>query len=769
MTDNLIIVESATKARTIEKFLGPEYRVLSCNGHVRDLPKNGISVDIENGYTPTYVISKGKHSVLNEIRRMASKFRNIFLASDDDREGEAISWHIMDELKLPVGKARRIVFREITKAAIQKSILEARDIDNDLVHSQQARRVLDRLVGYEISPLLWKKIKFGLSAGRVQSVALRIISERELEILDHMSKRTIRVRAVFSLPEDKRLAAEASKRFEDEKDFMEFFEQLRHGVFHVESINVRAVKKSPPPPFITSTLQQECSRKFGYSLAFTMSLAQKLYERGHISYMRTDSLNLSAEALAGIKGVIIDRFGAKYARMRKYSTRDARAQEAHEAIRPTQCASATVSGSEAEKRLYSLIWSRAIASQMADADIEKTTVTIGNDQNKIPFSAKGEVIRFPGFLTLYQELGDEGGSSTIPSLQKGLALPLVESEGLEVLSAHPPRYTEGSLVKKLESLGIGRPSTYAPTVSTVVKRGYAIIDSREGKKEKIKKWELKEGKISSGTAEITTGAEKKKLFPTDTGIQITEYLKSNFENIVDYAFTAKIEEEFDQIARGDLGWSQMIDRFYKSFHPQVLISEKSAVDVIKKSRYLGDDPKTGKKIFARLGPFGAYVQLGDPEQKERLRAANLRKDQYIQSITLEEALQLLAFPRTLGTFEDEEVVVSIGRFGPYLKHKGGFVSLKDPFSPHTVTFDEAVEVIHNFRREAAEKNINSFLNDQGEEIQVLNGRFGPYLRFNGNNVRIPKTTDAKKLNLEDCLDLIKNHKPRKGRYSKAKK
>lgn len=769
MAKNLVIVESPAKAKTIEGYLGKEFVVASSMGHVRDLPKGGDAIDIDNGYEPTYEVSSEKKEVISSLKKLADNAQMVYLASDDDREGEAISWHLKEVLDLKDKKTRRIVFTEITKKAILNAIESPRTIDIDLVNAQQARRVLDRLVGYELSPILWKKIKTGLSAGRVQSVAVRLVVEREREITEFTSKSSFKVNAIFDLGNGKQLVAELGERFENEEDALAFLESCKGAKFSIADLQTRPSKRSPAAPFTTSTLQQEASRKLGFSVIQTMTVAQKLYEAGKISYMRTDSVNLSDEARSGALKQIESAYGKDFAQPRVYKTKTTSAQEAHEAIRPTDFSLTSAGSDRNAQRLYELIWKRAIASQMADAELEKTTATIGISTNDKTFVATGEVIKFEGFLKVYIESADddeeeEGSSKVLPPLKIGQSLTLDEIIAKQVFSRHPPRYTEASLVKKLEEMGIGRPSTYAPTITTIQKRGYVVKESREGVERNYKVLRLHNNHVThTGETEIT-GAEKNKLFPTNTAMIVNDFLVEHFPDITDYSFTSEIELEFDEIANGKLEWKKMIDDFYNPFHKKVAKTEKVERSSVGKSRELGVDPKTKKNVYAKLGRFGAYVQIGenpDDNGGEKPKFASLRTGQFIENITLEDALELFKLPREVGEFEEKPVVVNIGRFGPYVLHDKKFVSIPKTDDPYEITNERAVELIKAKRESDANKTIKEF--DSHPDIKVLNGRFGPYIKAGKKNVKIPKGKVPAELTLEECITLAEATPEKKGR------
>lgn len=773
MGKNLVIVESPAKAKTIEGYLGKDFEVKSSYGHVRDLPKDDSAIDIDNGFAPTYEISKDKKEVVKELKKLAKGAEMIYLASDDDREGEAISWHLAEALDLDDAKTRRIVFREITKNAIQNAIQNPRGIDIDLVNAQQARRILDRLVGFELSPILWRKIKGGLSAGRVQSVAVRLVVEREREIANFKPESSFKITAFFQLDGGKKLKAELPKKFKTEEEAMTFLQKCQGAEFSIENLETKPAKKSPAPPFTTSTLQQEASRKLGYSVARTMSVAQKLYEAGKISYMRTDSLNLSEEALNGASETIRATYGDDFANRRLFKTKSSGAQEAHEAIRPTNFGTQSAGKDDAEQRLYELIWKRAIASQMADAKLEKTTATIGISSTDEKLVAKGEVVKFEGFLKVYiestdDESSEEENANMLPPLSVGQSLDLKTMLAKQGFTRHPPRYTEASLVKKLEEMGIGRPSTYAPTISTVQKRNYVEKDSREGHERISIECELASGSIVRNEVTEITGAEKNKLFPTNTAMVVNDFLVDHFPNVIDYHFTADVEQQFDDIAHGKTVWNQMIDRFYGGFHTTVEKSKDLDRSEVNQAKELGVDPNSGEKIYARHGKYGAYVQKGELiEGEEKPQYASLKHGQFMDTITLEEALELFKLPREVGTFEDKPMVAAVGRYGPYIRHDGKFVSLKKEQDPLTITAEEAIELIHEKREADANKYIKTF--DEDPEVFVLNGRYGPYIKFGKKNVKIPKDKVPEELTFEECKELAEKAPEKKGRGRKTTK
>ena len=770
MAKNLVIVESPAKARTIEKFLGKDFLVKSCFGHVRDLLSKELSVDTKNNFTPTYEISSDKKKIVAELKKFSKEADVIWLATDEDREGEAISWHLIEALKLDEDKVRRIVFHEITKSAILHAVENPRGIDKKLVDAQQARRVLDRLVGYEISPVLWKKVKPGLSAGRVQSVAVRLIVEREREIQDFKSQSSYKVIAEFQIEKEGKISilkAELPRRFDFEKESEEFLQQCNGADFTVKDLEVKPGKKSPAPPFTTSTLQQEASRKMGFSVAQTMVIAQRLYESGKISYMRTDSVNLSDTAMADAKQEIAKSYGEQYVNPRKFKTKIKGAQEAHEAIRPTYMNTQSVDGDNAEMRLYELIWKRTIASQMSDAELEKTVVTIDVSTTSEDFIARGEVIKFDGFLKVYLESQDDGSEETgkdiLPPLTVGENLLLDVITATERFRNHPPRYTEASLVKKLEELGIGRPSTYAPTISTIQKREYVIKEERSGIERKYKVLTLKDGSINNEVRTEITGAEKSKLFPTDIGTVVNDFLVENFKSIMDYNFTADVEKEFDEIAQGQKKWNEMISQFYDPFHKTVEHTLEHS-ERAKGERLLGVDPKTGKNVYARIGRFGPMVQMGEGDGEEKPKYSKLRGELSIASITLEQALELFKLPKTVGTYENKEIIASIGKFGPYVRHDDKFYSLKED-DPNSISLERSIEIIEAKRMADKEKIISTF--EENKEVTVLNGRYGPYISIGKKNFKIPKDRDPKTLTLEDCLEISKEAASKKsGRKKK---
>ncbi|GAB4250433.1 MAG: type I DNA topoisomerase [Vicingaceae bacterium] len=757
MIKNLVIVESPAKAKTIEGFLGKDYVVKSSFGHIRDLPNKDLSVDVDNNFEPKYEIPKDKKKIVAELKKLAQEAESVWLASDEDREGEAISWHLSQALNLDENKTKRIVFHEITKNAILEAIKNPRKINKDLVDAQQARRVLDRLVGYELSPVLWKKVKPSLSAGRVQSVAVRLIVEREKEIQNFKSETYFKVVGEFT-SNNKTFSAELNKRFESLEQVKTFLEKIKEAQISVGEVETKPATKSPAPPFTTSTLQQEASRKLGFSVSQTMTIAQKLYESGKITYMRTDSVNLSDLAINTSKKHIQNTFGNEYVKIRKFSNKSKGAQEAHEAIRPTYIENESIDGDNQSKKLYDLIWKRTIASQMSDAKFERTTAKLLISNLDEYFIAKGEVLKFDGFLKVYIESSDEEDNNEelegmLPNLNKGETLTHKSITATQKYTNHPPRYTEASLVKKLEELGIGRPSTYAPTISTILKRNYVVKEDRPPSQRKVKVLVLSNNKIEEVEKTENYGAEKKKLFPTDIGIVVTDFLKEYFGRVLDYDFTAQVEQKFDEIAQGYVKWNEMIKEFYKPFHTDIEKTLEEA-DKAKGERVLGIDPKTGKQVVVKIGRYGPMVQIGDfdDNKDEKPKFASLQKDQSLQSITLEEALKLFELPKTLGEYNGKEVVVGIGRFGPYVRYNNDFISLKNTDeTPQSITLQKAIDLIEAKKEEVKNKFIKVFEN---EDIQVLNGRYGPYIKSGKKNYKIPKSMDPHALTLEDCKSII---------------
>ena len=781
MQKNLVIVESPAKAKTIEKFLGNDYKVLSSYGHIRDLKKKEFSIDVENGFEPTYEIPADKKKLVAELKAEAKKADMVWLASDEDREGEAISWHLFEVLGLDPEKTKRIVFHEITKTAILKAIENPRDIDVNLVNAQQARRILDRIVGFELSPVLWKKVKPALSAGRVQSVAVRLIVEREREVHAFVSEPSYRVTAVFEVPDvdgnEVEVKAELSNRFKTKEEAQAFLETCKDAQFSIEDITTRPVKKSPAAPFTTSTLQQEAARKLGFTVAQTMMVAQRLYENGQITYMRTDSVNLSDLALNTSKQTILSLMGERYVKVRKFATKTKGAQEAHEAIRPTYMENQSVEGTAQEKKLYDLIWKRTIASQMADAELEKTTATITISGSSDVFTAIGEVIKFDGFLRVYRESYDddneqEDESHLLPPLKKGQKLEHGPIIATERFTQRPPRYTEASLVRKLEELGIGRPSTYAPTISTIQQREYVEKGNKDGEERQFNVMTLKDRQIKDENHTEITGAEKAKLFPTDTGTVVNDFLTEYFPDILDFNFTASVEKEFDEIAEGEVKWTSIMKNFYDKFHPSVENTLAIKTEHKVGERILGEEPGTGKTVSVKIGRFGPVVQIGTVEDEEKPRFAQMKKGQSMETITLEEALELFKLPRTLGEYEGKSVSVGVGRFGPYVLHNKVYVSLPKTLDPMEITLEEAEQLILEKRQKETERHIKKF--EEEPELEILNGRYGPYITYKGSNYKIPKDIVPQDLSLASCLELIKLQDEKgpattkKGRFAKKK-
>ena len=759
MAKNLVIVESPAKAKTIENFLGKEFEVLSSYGHIRDLKKKDFSVDIEHNYKPIYEIPADKKKLVETLKQEADKADMVWLASDEDREGEAIAWHLFEVLKLKPEKTKRIVFHEITKDAILHAIENPRDIDLNRVDAQQARRVLDRIVGFELSPVLWKKVKPALSAGRVQSVAVRLIVEREREISAFKPEAAYRVIGEFLLPGGELLKAELSQRLKTEDEAKALLEACKTARFSIGDVTVKPAKKSPAAPFTTSTLQQEAARKLGFSVAQTMMVAQRLYEAGHITYMRTDSVNLSSLAINTTKDEIVKTLGERYLHIRNYHTHTKGAQEAHEAIRPTYISHHEINASSQEKRLYELIWKRTIASQMSDAELEKTTATIAVSGRKEHFVAVGEVLKFDGFLKVYMESTDdegdtEGNDKMLPALAKGDVLALSSVTATERFSQAPARYTEASLVRKLEELGIGRPSTYAPTISTIQQREYVEKGDRKGTERKYRMLTLHDRKIESGEKTELTGADKGKLLPTDIGVVVNDFLTEYFPDILNYNFTANVEQQFDDIAEGKTVWNDEIDHFYKLFHPVVESALALRLEHKVGERVLGTDPKSGRPVSVKIGRFGPLVQIGTPEDTEKPLFASLLKGQSMSTITLEEALKLFDLPRTLGDFEGKTVVVGIGRFGPYIRHDGKYVSLPKEFTPQGVSLEDAIILIQQKREQESQRLIKKF--DEDDELELLNGRFGPYIAYKKKNYKLPKGSEPALLTFADCMKIVED-------------
>ena len=763
MQKNLVIVESPAKAKTIEKFLGKDYKVMSSYGHIRDLKTKEFSIDIEHDYAPQYVIPADKKKLVSELKSEAKSAEQVWLASDEDREGEAISWHLYEVLGLKPENTKRIVFHEITKNAILHAIETPRDININLVNAQQARRVLDRIVGFELSPILWRKVKPALSAGRVQSVAVRLIVEREREINEFVSEAAFRVIANFILPDGTTvLKAELNRRLKDKKEVEAFLESCKNASFTIDDITTKPVKKSPAPPFTTSTLQQEAARKLGYSVSQTMMIAQRLYESGLITYMRTDSVNLSDLALGTAKEAIFETYGEKYYKFRQYHTKSKGAQEAHEAIRPTYISNVEAGSSSQEKKLYELIRKRTIACQMADAELERTTISVGISGQTERFVAVGEVISFEGFLQVYMESNDddtekEQENGLLPPVKLHETLSLKDIVATERFTQRPPRYTEASLVRRLEELGIGRPSTYAPTIQTIQNREYVVKGDKEGVERAYTVVSLSKGKIEEAEKTETVGADRNKLMPTDIGTVVNDFLMEYFPDVLDYNFTASVEKEFDSVAEGELVWTKAIDKFYKIFHP--IVEATAAVKTEHKvgERQLGIDPKSGNPVFVKIGRYGPVVQIGvahaDDKEAPKPQFASLMKGQSIDTITLEEALKLFDLPRTVGEYEGKVMVAAVGRFGPFIRHDGKFVSIPKDLNPLTITAEEAIALIEGKRVKDEQRFIKKF--DEDPEMEILKGRFGPYISYQKANYRIPKTiTDPTNLTLEDCKKII---------------
>lgn len=782
MQKNLVIVESPAKAKTIEKFLGKDYKVMSSYGHIRDLKTKEFSIDVEHNYTPQYVIPTDKKKLVSDLKAAAKTSEQVWLASDEDREGEAISWHLYEVLGLKPENTKRIVFHEITKSAILHAIEVPRDININLVNAQQARRILDRIVGFELSPILWRKVKPALSAGRVQSVAVRLIVEREREINDFVSEAAFRIIANFILPDGTTvLKAELSKRLKEKKDAIAFLEACQTAAFTIDDITTKPVKKSPAPPFTTSTLQQEAARKLGYSVSQTMMIAQRLYESGLITYMRTDSVNLSDLALGTAKEAIFDMYGEKYYKFRQYHTKSKGAQEAHEAIRPTYITNVEISGSAQEKKLYELIRKRTIASQMADAELERTTISVGISGKAEKFVAVGEVLSFEGFLQVYLESNDDENekekdqdNGLLPPVKLNEVLKLNDITATERFTQRPPRYTEASLVRRMEELGIGRPSTYAPTIQTIQNREYVVKGDKEGIERKYCVVTLAKNKIKEAEKIETVGNDRNKLMPTDIGIVVNDFLMEYFPAVMDYNFTASVEKEFDAVADGEMVWTSAIDSFYKMFHP--IVEATAAIKTEHKvgERELGIDPKSGNPVFVKIGRYGPVVQIGQAhtEDKEapKPQFATLMKGQSIETITLEEALKLFDLPRTIGEYEGKVVVAAVGRFGPFIRHDGKFVSIPKEFNPLSITLDESIELIEEKRKKDEQRFLKKF--DEDPEMEILNGRFGPYIAYKKANYRIPKSiTDPIALTLDECKKIIAEaaEKPAAGKKKTTKK
>ncbi len=779
MSKNVVIVESPAKANTIEKYLGEDFLVTSSYGHIRDLIKKDKGIDVENNYTPHYIIPEDKKARVKELKKLSDKSETVWLATDEDREGEAIAWHLKEVLELPEKKIRRIVFSEITKPAILDAVKNPRGIDYNLVNSQQSRRILDRLVGFELSPILWRKVKPKLSAGRVQSVAVRLIVEREREIDSFKSESRYKVTGNFLVTgkdgKKSEFKAEVPDYFESSKEAKDFLESCKTSEFLVESIEKKPAKKSPSPPFTTSTLQQEASRKLRFSVSRTMLVAQKLYEAGKITYMRTDSVNLSEIALNAAEQQIKNEYGKNYSHRRQFKTKSKTAQEAHEAIRPTDFGNESISGSRDEKVLYELIWKRALASQMSDAQLERTTLKINISKADKLFVAKGEVIKFDGFLKVYlesidDENGENGTEGILPDISEGEKISFTEITATQRFTRPPSRFTEASLVKKLEELGIGRPSTYAPTISTIQKRGYVHKEEREGTERKYEVLTLDQSKkIKSETLTEITGADKGKLFPNDVAMLVNDFLLEHFPQVMDYKFTARIEEELDEIANGEMDYHEMLDEFYPPFKKKVEHTIETS-ERVSGERILGKDPATGKQVSVRMARFGPVAVLSNPkDENDKPHYAGLRKTQKLENLTLEEALHLFKLPRLVGKYNDQEVIAAIGRFGPYVRFDGKFYSIKAQYDPHDIEIDEAIEVIEAKKKADAEKTIKIF--EENPEFQILKGRWGPYLKAGKENVKIPKDREPASLTYDECVKLAEEAKlkpKRKGRFSKSK-
>ncbi|MCQ2360169.1 MAG: type I DNA topoisomerase [Paludibacteraceae bacterium] len=772
---NLVIVESPAKAKTIEKFLGSDYHVMSSFGHIRDLKTKDISIDFKDGgYKPIYEVPADKKKLVADLKKQVKASDKVYLASDEDREGEAIAWHLAEVLGLDKENTSRIVFHEITKPAILKAIEEPRTIDLNLVDAQQARRVLDRIVGFELSPILWKKIKPALSAGRVQSVAVRLIVEREREIRDFKVENYYKISALFVTADGEALKAELDNRFTNKEEAVAFIEKCKEAEFTISDIVTKPAHRTPAPPFTTSTLQQEASRKLGFSVSQTMMIAQRLYESGLITYMRTDSVNLSSLAVNTAKKAITETYGAEYSKPRRYTTKSKGAQEAHEAIRPTYIENSSITGSRQETALYDLIYKRTLACQMADAEIERTVITINSKSTTYNFIATGEIIKFDGFLKLYKEgVDDENQEQDInilPSVKKGDKLQYDTIECTERFTQHPPRYTEASLVRKMEELGIGRPSTYAPTITTILSREYVVKGDKEGEKRPYNIIKLKNGKISESNKTEVIGAEKGKLLPTDTGMVVNDYLANNFKEILDYNFTADVEKDLDKVAEGKAKWEKTIDTFYKGFHKLIETASKQKAEHKVGERILGTDPKSGRPVSVKIGRFGVVAQIGTASDAEKPQFASLKKGQSIESVTLEEVLELFRLPRELGDFEGSKVVAALGRFGAYISHAGKFCSLPKNLDPVTITLDEAIALIKEKREAEANKVFRTFSEDPS--VQLLNGRYGIYLCKDKTNYKLPKGTDPEKLTYADCVKIMESDSAKsagKSRFAHRKK
>ncbi|WP_454880163.1 type I DNA topoisomerase [Sphingobacterium detergens] len=774
MAKNLLIVESPAKAKTIEGYLGSDFLVKSSYGHIRDLVKTDDAINTENNFEQKYEVPSDKKAVVSELKKLAKAAETVWLASDEDREGEAISWHLFETLGLKDESTKRIVFHEITKPAILKAIDNPRKIDYNLVNAQQARRVLDRLVGFELSPVLWKKVKPSLSAGRVQSVAVRLIVDREREINKFEPEAAFKIVAFFHTGKVKdSFKAELPQRFATEAEATQFLEDCKAALFSVKNLETKPSKRSPAAPFTTSTLQQEASRKLGFSVARTMQVAQRLYESGRITYMRTDSVNLSDTAIDAAEKEIKSAYGNQYHKVRRYKTKTSGAQEAHEAIRPTYFSEHTIEGDSAEKRLYELIWKRAIASQMSEAEFERTLAKISISTRSEDLNASGEVMKFDGFLKVYMEsvdddqettLDEDSDNAILPPLTVGLQLTLRSMSATERFTRPPARYTEAALVKKLEELGIGRPSTYAPTISTIQNRGYVVKEEREGRSRDYRVLTLENTELKAVTKTEITGAEKGKMFPTDIGIVVNDFLVEHFNGIVDFHFTANVEKEFDDIAHGLTEWTKMLHDFYGPFHSEVEDTLENA-DRANNERELGVDPVSGKPVSVRIGKFGPLVQIGSPDDEEKPRFASLRKGQMIETITFEDAMELFKLPKKVGVFEDKEMTVAIGRFGPYIRHNSAFYSLPKGVDPLDVTEEECIQIIQEKRQKDIEKVIRVF--DENPDAQIEQGRWGPFIRFGKQNLKIPKGMEIEKISYEDVLKWAAADAP-KGKAVKAK-
>ena len=775
MSKNLVIVESPAKAKKIEEFLGKEYKVLSSYGHIRDLKSKSLSIDIKENFAPIYEIPSDKLNIVDNLKKEADKADVVWLASDEDREGEAIAWHLFEVLKLNPEKTRRIVFHEITKTAILDAIKHPRDIDRSLVDAQQARRVLDRIVGFELSPVLWKKIKPSLSAGRVQSVAVRLIVERENEIKAFKPEEYFRITGDFSTQAGVVFKAELNKRMADHGQALQFVKDCVGAEYTISDVNVKPATKSPAPPFTTSTLQQEAARKLGFSVSQTMMMAQRLYEQGYITYMRTDSVNLSSLAINTISNEIKALMGEQYLKVRKYHTSSKGAQEAHEAIRPTYISNRVIEGTPQEKRLYDLIWKRTLASQMADAELLKTTVDIDVSSRSEHFVATSELIKFEGFLKVYIESHDDDAdddsnrSTNLSSagIKSGDRLSADGITAMQRFTQQPPRYSEASLVKKMEELGIGRPSTYAPTISTIQQRKYVEKSEKEVTKRDFTIITLVKGKVAEKKSSETITTEKGRLMPTDTGVVVNNFLTEYFPDILDYNFTAKVEQDFDTIAQGKQEWTDSIHGFYDLFHPAVDSAMSMHLEHKVGERILGADPKTGKQVSVKIGRFGPVVQLGEADDKEKPQFASLQKDQSVSTLTLEQALKLFEYPKTIGEYEGEEITVAVGRFGPYVKHNGKFVSIPKSISPAQITIEQAIELINEKRNAESNKIVKSF--DEDEKLQLLNGRYGIYIAYDGVNYKIPKTySEPQNMTFEQCMNVVNSQKDKPAKAKGAK-